>query len=72
MTLESDALDVALDAMSRHAAFTRRFRSELTTDDVISKGVEGPVTIVDVAGQALIRLHLEEDVLVPALPAQFL
>ena len=68
MTLKSDALEVALDAMSRSAIFIRRVREDLGQDDVHVKNDDSPVTIADLASQALTRLHLEEEVLVPAFP----
>ena len=68
MTLKSDALEVALDAMSRSAMFIRRVRADLGPDDILAKDDDSPVTIADLAAQALTRLHLEEDFLVPVLP----
>ena len=65
MTLKSDALEVALDAMSRSAIFIRRVREDLGQDDVHVKNDESPVTIADLASQALTRLHLEELVTQP-------
>lgn len=68
MTLKSDALEVALDAMALSAMFIRRVRADLGPDDIHVKNDDSPVTIADLAVQALTRLHLEEEVLVPALP----
>ena len=68
MTLETDALDLALDILALNARFIRESRTLIGPEDVHSKGVEGPVTIADLAGQALLRLRLEGDVRVPVLP----
>ncbi len=64
----SEAVDTALDATALSGSFIRRMRSELRDDDVLTKDDDSPVTIVDVAAQVLMRLHIEEDVRVPALP----
>ena len=63
-----EAVDTALDATAMVGTFIRRMREEIGESDVIIKGDESPVTIVDVAAQVLMRINLEEDVRVPALP----
>lgn len=64
----SEALDTALDATALSGSFVRRRRNEIGDEDILVKEDDSPVTIVDIAAQVLMRLHIEEDVRVPALP----
>ena len=59
--IEDDATVLALDVLAGMCRFLRRWRRDLTPEDVIRKPDGSPVTVCDLAAQALIVNALKRD-----------